>query len=140
MLKQISIFVENKAGRLCAIMETLAAAKIDIRAMTIADTAEFGIVRLVVNDAEKTAAVLRNSSFTAKVTEVVAFTIPDQFGSLYDVVKLLGDNGINIEYSYSLMGKNQKQADIVIKVNDADKAVNILTNANISLISLNDIV
>ncbi|MDR0222384.1 MAG: hypothetical protein LBI38_02460 [Oscillospiraceae bacterium] len=140
MLKQISIFVENKAGRLCAVMETLAAAKIDVRAMTIADTSEFGIVRLIVNDAEKAAGALRENNFTAKITEVIAFTIPDHFGALYDVIKLLGENGVNIEYSYSLMGKNQSEADIVVKVGDAEKAGKILSGAGVKLISPNDAV
>ncbi|MDR0197939.1 MAG: hypothetical protein LBI36_06970 [Oscillospiraceae bacterium] len=140
MLKQISIFVENKSGRLCAVMETLAEAKIDVRAMTIADTAEFGIVRLIVNDAEKAANALKENSFTVKVTEVIAFTIPDHFGALYDVIKLLGENGINIEYSYSLMGKNQKEADIVIKVADAKRAGEILAGAGVKLIEIEDVV
>jgi hypothetical protein len=138
MLKQISIFVENKPGRVCAIMEALAEARIDIRAMTIADTAEFGIVRLIVNDAEKAAAVLRAGDFTARISEVIGISIPDQFGALYDVVKLLGENDINIEYSYSLMGKSHAEADIVIKVKNAEKAMEILNGAGVKLIALGD--
>jgi hypothetical protein len=138
MLKQISIFVENKPGRVCAIMETLAAAKINIRAMTIADTAEFGIVRLIVNDTETAAAALRADDFTARVSDVIAFCIPDRFGALYDVVKLLGENDVNIEYSYSLMGRCNSEASIVIKTKSADRAVEILTNAGVKLVAGND--
>ena len=138
MLKQISIFVENKPGRVCAIMETLADAQIDIRAMTIADTAEFGIVRLIVNDADAAASALRARDFTARVSEVIAFTIPDRFGALYDVVRLLSENDINIEYSYSLMAKNHADADIVIKVRNADKAVGLLEDAGVKLITGNN--
>ncbi|MCL2109936.1 MAG: hypothetical protein FWH20_11410, partial [Oscillospiraceae bacterium] len=81
MLQQISIFVENKTGRLCAIMEALATAKINIRALTIADTAEFGIVRIIVGDVEKAANALHERDFTIKITEVIAFALPDRFGA-----------------------------------------------------------
>ena len=139
MLKQVSVFVENKAGRVHAIMEVFAAAKIDVRAMTIADTAEFGIVRLIVNDAEKAKAALRENNFTAKITDVIGFTIPDEFGALCNVVRTLGEQGVNIEYSYSLMGKNSGEADIVIRVKDSERAQTILAQAGVKLISPPDI-
>ena len=138
MLQQISIFVENKTGRLCAIMEALATAKINIRALTIADTAEFGIVRIIVGDVEKAANALHERDFTIKITEVIAFAIPDRFGAMYDVVKLLGEGGIDIDYSYSLLG-NQKEAEIVIKVKEAAKTTAILEQAGVKLISMEDL-
>jgi len=142
MLQQISVFVENKAGRLCAIVEALNEAKINIRAMNIADTVDYGIVRLVVNDTENAVKTLQGKNFTAKVFDVIAFTIPDRFGALYEVIKLLGDNGINIEYSYSLMGKNQSEAGIVVYVKDAEKTAEaniILKEAGVKLITPEDV-
>ncbi|MCL2633140.1 MAG: hypothetical protein FWD34_01355 [Oscillospiraceae bacterium] len=139
MLQQISVFVENKSGRLYAVMETLSKATVDIRAMTIADTSDFGIVRLIVNDADKALQALNAENFTVKVTDVIGFTIPDKFGALCDVVRVLGEKDINIEYSYSLMGKEKGEADIVIRVNDTQKAEEILTGAGVKLISISDI-
>ncbi len=135
MLKQISIFVENKSGRLCAIMEVLNNAKIDIRALSIADTTDFGIVRLIVNDTDKALQALRENNFTANVTDVIGFTIEDHFGALYNIVKTFTDNQLNIEYSYSLMGKNQGEADIVARVDNSDKAISILKASGVKLIS-----
>jgi len=139
MLQQISIFLENQAGRLSAVTETLSAAGIDVRALTIADTADFGIVRIIARDSAKAVEALRNGGFTVKTTDVIAFEIPDHFGTLYEAVKTLGENGINIEYSYSLAGKNPDRADIVISVKESAKAVEALKKAGISLISIDDV-
>jgi len=139
MLKQISVFVENKAGRLCAVMETLSKNEINVRAMTIADTADFGIVRLIAGDAEKAVFALHSDNFTVKTTDVIGFKIPDRFGTLYEAVKALGGEGINIEYSYSLMGKNKGEADIVVSVKETEKAAAVLAKAGIELITLDDI-
>jgi hypothetical protein len=142
MLQQISVFVENKSGRLCAIVEALNEARINIRAMNIADTADYGIVRLIVNDTDNALKALSNKSFTAKVFDVIAFTIPDKFGALYEVIKLLGDNAINIEYSYSLIGKNQSEAGIVVYVKDAAKSAEageLLKKAGVNLIAPGDL-
>ena len=139
MLQQISVFVENKTGRLCAIMETLAAAQINIRALTIADTADFGIVRLIVGDVGKAATALHEKDFTIKITEVIAFAIPDRPGAMYDVVKLLGEGDIDIDYSYSLVVGQQKDAELVIKTKDADNAVKILSDAGIRLLTMDDL-
>lgn len=141
MLKQISVFVENKSGRLCAIMEVLNEAKINIRALSIADTTDFGIVRLIVNETEKTLEALKENNFTANITNVIGFTIEDQFGALYNVIKTFDDNKINIEYSYSLMGKNHGEADIVIRVEESERerAIEILRKENIKLITAEDI-
>lgn len=121
-------------------METLSKAKIDVRALTIADTADFGIVRIIAPDPDKAVDALRRSDFTVKTTEVIAFEIPDHFGTLYEAVKTLGEGGVNIEYSYSLAGKNKDRVDIVISVKDNAKAVDALKKAGISLVSISDIV
>ena len=96
LIDQISVFVENKAGRLAAVMEILNKNGIDIRAMTVADTADFGILRIIVNDTEKAIAALQADGCTAAVTKVIAFTIPDVSGALYNVIGKINDCGINI--------------------------------------------
>lgn len=139
MLDQISVFVENKTGRLASIMEILNQNKIDIRALTIADTTDFGIVRIIVNGTEKALEALRASGCTATVTKVIGFTIPDYSGALYEVIDAFEEASINIEYCYSLMGKKAGQADIVVRVEDNEKAVKVLGEKNIKLISTEDI-
>ena len=139
MLKQVSIFVENKAGRVHAVMNTLKAAEINVRAMTIAETAEFGIIRLIVSEPEKAKSVLKENGFTAKLTDVIGFTIPDRFGALCDVLQILGEKGINIEYSYSLMGCSHGNANILIRVNEPQKAAMILSGVGIKLFTAEDL-
>ena len=101
-IDQISVFVENKTGRLAGIMEVLNKAGIDIRAMTIADTADFGILRMIVDDTDKAIEALKADGCTAAVTKVIAFTIPDVSGALYNVMGKIHDCGINVEYMYSV--------------------------------------
>ncbi len=139
MLEQISVFIENKAGRLASVMEILNDNKIDIRAITIADTTDFGIIRIVVKDAVTTLAILRENGCTATVTNVLGFTIPDYSGALYEVIAAFEDAGINVEYCYSLMCKREGQADIVVRVDDNNKAVEVLTAKNVKLLSSADI-
>ena len=99
-IKQLSIFVENKKGSLVEIYETLSHAQVDIRAMSIADTQDFGILRLIVSDADKAAAALQQAHCIVSVTDVIGVAINDQAGSLAKVVRLLTDNDVNIEYMY----------------------------------------
>lgn len=139
MLRQISVFIENKTGRLASVMEILNNNKIDIRAMTIADSTDFGIIRIVVKDAEGTLAILRENGCTATSTKVIGFTIPDYSGALYDVIGAFEEAGINVEYCYSLMCKREGQADIVVRVDNNDKAIEVLTAKNIKLLSPDDI-
>jgi hypothetical protein len=123
-------------------VEALNEARINIRAMNIADTADYGIVRLIVNDTENAVKALKSASFTAEIFDVIAFTIPDRFGALYEVIKLLNDHSINIEYSYSLIGKNQSEAGIVVFVKDTVKsaeASEILKKAGVNLIAPRDL-
>lgn len=139
MLDQISIFVENKPGRLAAIMEVLNNEKIDIRAFTIADTTDFGIIRIIVSDTEKAMKALKESGFTAKHSQVIGFTIPDYCGAMNNVISALQNANINIEYSYSLMGKKENKADIAIRVQENDKAQAVLEENGITLIDTKDI-
>lgn len=139
MLKQISVFVENKPGRLATIMEVLNDAQIDLRALSIADTSDFGIVRIIAGDTDKALKALKDFGSTATVTEVIGFTISDHAGALFEVVKAFRDNEINLEYSYSLMGKRLGEADIVIRVENNEKAAKVLTDKGIKLITDNNV-
>lgn len=139
MLEQISVFIENKKGRLASVMEILNNNKIDIRALTIADTTDFGIIRIVVKDAKTTLSILKENDCTATVTKVIGFTISDASGSLYEVIGAFEEAGINVEYCYSLMCKRVGEADIVVRVDDKDKAVEVLEKMNIKLLSVDDI-
>ena len=139
MLEQISVFIENKKGRLASVMEILNNNKIDIRALTIADTTDFGIIRIVVKDAKTTLSILKENDCTATVTKVIGFTISDASGSLYEVIGAFEEAGINVEYCYSLMCKRAGDADIVVRVDDKDKAVEVLEKMNIKLLSADDI-
>ena len=140
MLDQISIFVENKQGRLAAIMDVLHNAQVDIRAYTNADTTDFGSGRIVANDTEKARKSLKDGGFTAKVTQIIGFTIEDIPSAMYKVISALQEAKINIEYSYSLMGKRANQADIAIRVDDNEKTEQVLREKGIKLISTSDIV
>ena len=139
MLEQISVFIENKTGRLAFVMGILKENNIDIRAMTIADTTDFGIIRIVVKDAAAALAILKDNGCTATKTKVVGFTIPDYSGALFDVIAAFEDEGINVEYCYSLMCKREGQADIIVRVDNNDKAIKILTSKSIKLLEPNDI-
>lgn len=140
MLDQISIFVENKPGRLAAIMDALNSNEIDIRAFTIADTTDFGIIRIIVNDTPKALAALKESGFTATHTRVLGFTIPDYCGAMNKVISALQKESINIEYSYSLMGKKENKADIAIRVADNAAAEKVLRDNGIQLIDTSDVI
>lgn len=139
LIDQISVFVENKTGRLAELMEVLNKNNIDIRAMTIADTADFGILRLIVDDTEKALKALHDDCCTAAITKVIAFTIPDVSGALYNVMGKINECNINVEYMYSVMGKTEGRADIVIRVEDTETAIKVLTENGIQLICGKDL-
>ncbi len=140
MLEQISVFIENKKGRLASVMGILKDNNIDIRAMTIADTTDFGIIRIVVKDADGALAILRESGCTATKTKVIAFSVPDQPGGMHSVIDAFESAGINIEYCYSLVTNKEGRASVAIRVDDNDKATEVLTEKGIGLITADDIV
>lgn len=133
-IKQISIFLENKSGRLARITRVLGESKINIRALSIADTTDFGILRLIVNDPDQAFAVLKEGGFTATVTDVIAVEVPDQPGGLAGVLAVLQDAGINIEYLYAFLQKATSAALVVFRVEQLDHAVNILQDHGIRIL------
>jgi len=124
MAKQISIFLENKAGRLAHVTRVLGDAGINIRALSIADTSDFGILRVIVNDPEKAYRILRQADFTVSETEVIAVQVPDSPGGLASVLEKMSEVNLNIEYLYAFIGSSGNDALVIFKVEDIEKARN----------------
>jgi len=133
-VEQISIFLENKSGRLADVTEVLAKAGINIRALSLADTADFGILRLIVNDTEKAKQVLKDNSFTVGKTEVVAIVIPDRPGGLAGILNALKGGGINVEYMYAFVQKSGENAIIIFRFDEIEKAIVALQKAGIRIL------
>ena len=125
-IKQISIFLENTAGRIADVTKVLKDNSINLRAIMIADTADFGILRIITDDSEKALSVLKEAKFTTKTTDVLAISISDKVGALHDVMALFQNNGINIEYLYASLEKTGDTAIIIFKVEDPDKGLKVI--------------
>lgn len=138
-LKQLNIFVENKKGALVEITETLAQHQINIRALSIADTEEFGILRLIVNDNEKATKVLSEKQYLLKTTDVVGVKIGDAPGKLSTALEVLDKEDINVEYLYAFLARTEKHAYVVLRVADNNRAETALENAGYHMITDADI-
>ncbi len=125
-IKQISIFLENAAGRMAEVTRVLKAGGINLRAIMIADTADFGILRIIVDDPERALTVLHDANFTVKTTDVLSVTISDKVGSLADVLHLFEETGINIEYLYAALEKAGETAVVIFKVEDLEKGLAVV--------------
>lgn len=125
-VKQVSVFVENQPGRLVAMLEALAAKDINIRALSIAEGADFGIVRMILSDARQGTTALREAGFTVKETTVIQRDMPDRPGSLLETVSPLAKAGINVEYFYAFIDPTRGKASVVLKVSDPDRAEEVL--------------
>ena len=134
-VKQISVFVENKPGQLAEFTALLRQNNIDMRALSIAETQDFGILRIIVNDSYKTACVLKDEGYVFSITPVLAVAVPDQAGSLYEILKALGDSGINLEYTYAFITRKKDLAYMVMRVADNEKAAQVLTQHGVKLIT-----
>lgn len=133
-IKQLSVFVENKKGSLHDITDVLAKAGIDLRSMCIADTSDYGIVRIIADDAERAQKVLAEAGHTANVRTVTAFAVPDQPGGLAKALNLLESNGVNIEYLYALVTTATDKAYTVMRTDDTKKAEEVLKANGIQLL------
>lgn len=137
--KQLSVFVDNKPNQLTGIMSLLKEAGINIRALSVADTSDFGILRMVVNDTDKAANALKAASYAVTVTEVTAITIPDSPGQLSRVLDILGAEDVNIEYLYAFTGASDRSVSFVIRVDDNDSAAEALTKGGIIMLTEQDL-
>ncbi|MBO4636120.1 MAG: acetolactate synthase [Clostridiales bacterium] len=122
-VKQINVFLENESGRLAEVASELAKNKIDIRALYVADTTEYGILRMLVDKPDEATIVLKTMGFTVSQTNVIAVAIPDVPGTLDKVLEVLSSNGISLEYIYAFVGRASSDAVVVIRVDDNDKAL-----------------
>ena len=132
--EQISIFLENRAGRLDEVARLLAEADINIRALSLADTSDFGILRLIVSDHEKAKAALKANGFTVGRNAVVAVEVPDVPGGLHSILSLLCAGGINVEYMYAFVHQCEQSAVIIVRFDRTDQAIELLQRNNIPII------
>jgi hypothetical protein len=131
-IKQISIFLENNAGRLAEVTKVIAKAGVNIRAISIADTADFGILRIIADKPDAAMAALANGGFTARMTDVLAVEIPDEPGSLAKVMELFKETGVNIEYLYASLEGCSEKAVVIFKVEDVAHGLKIVQDHGLS--------
>lgn len=125
-VKQISVFLENKKGRLAEVTQTLAREKINIRALSLADTADFGVLRIIVNNPERCLTALKTAGFVAQVTEVIAVEVEDTPGGLARILEVLDQDNVNVEYMYAYVEKSRDNAIVICKIDDRERALQVL--------------
>jgi len=137
-IKQLSIFLENKEGRLDKVLKTLADGNINLLSASLADTSEFGVLRLLADDADKAKSILKQAGFTARVDEIIAVVVPDDVGSLAKVIGMINAADINISYIYGL-SIDGEGAPIALKTSDNAKAEALLNEAGVKTLGMDDI-
>ena len=134
-VEQIAVFLENKSGRLAEITAILADNGINIRALSVADTADFGILRLIVDKVERAKTVLKENGFTVGKTNVLAVEVPDRTGGLATVLKSIEAAGLNVEYMYAFVNKTGENAVLIFRFEEMDKAIASLQQGGFTLLS-----
>ncbi len=134
-INQISVFLENKSGRLADVTKVLADGRINIRAMTIADTADFGILRLVVSEPDRASELLEKSGFTVRITKVLGIEIDDKPGGLHKIMDIFKTNGVNIEYLYASLENKNSKAVVIFKVEDVELGLKIVERNSLVAVS-----
>lgn len=137
-LNQLSVFIENKSGRLSEIVSILANAGVDIRALSIADTTDFGILRLIVTDVDLAVSVLKEKNMAVSKTEVIGIKLKDEVGSLASVLQLLTAKGVDVEYSYAFITHSKTNACVVVRVEDNATAIRVLEENGFALVGAID--
>ncbi|MEN6329814.1 MAG: ACT domain-containing protein [Methanobacteriaceae archaeon] len=138
-LKQISVFLENRKGRLWKAMNVLASSGINIRALSIADTSEFGILRMIVPDPHRAKMVLEENNFVVKVNDVIAVEVPDEPGGLDHILGVLTQADINVEYLYAFVEKNEEKAIVVVRTEDVDAGISALEDARVTILGADEV-
>ncbi len=138
-LEQISVFMENRPGSLAGITNVLAQADVNIRALSLADTADFGILRLVVNQPDKARRALKDGGFTVGTTTVLALEIPDRPGGLGRVLQILAAASVNVEYMYAFVQKSGENAVVIFRFDEPDRAAQTLREAGVRVLSGEDV-
>lgn len=139
IVKQISVFLENKPGELKKFAAVLHAHHVDMRALSVAESQEFGVLRLIVDDSEKTAEILKDEHYICAITPVLAVEIPDSPGGLNDVLSIVTENDINLEYMYAFAARKEGSAYMVFRVENAERTVEVLSKKGLHLIGQDEI-
>jgi hypothetical protein len=134
-VEQISVFLENKPGGLAEVTRILKDANINIRALSLADTSDFGILRLIVNDVEKAKVALKANGISVGRTTMVAVEVPDKPGGLYSILELLSKEGVNVEYMYAFVERRGENAVIIFRFDDPDRAIDLLLKAGFTVLT-----
>lgn len=138
-IKQISVFLENRKGRLSKAMNVLSNAGVNIRALSIADTSEFGILRMIVPEPELAEEKLAENNFVVKVNEIIAVEVSDEPGGLDTVLGLLNNANVNVEYLYAFVEKKINKAIVVIRTEDLDASIKVLEEGGVTILSAEEI-
>ena len=139
MIKQLTVFIQNKKGTVVSVTDILSKSNINIRALSVAETQDFGILRLIVNDEKLAEKVLSENGYLIKVIDVIGVKIGDEPGQLTGALSVLDKEGINVEYLYAFMARTEKHAYVVLRVEENDKAESALIKAGYKMISDADI-
>ena len=134
-VRQISIFLENRSGRLSSVLKEVGRAGVNIRALSLADTSDFGILRLIVDDVDKCVKALRDTGHTVSLTEVLAIEVPDHPGGLAGILEALSEAGLNVEYMYAFVSRATEKAVVVFRFENVDAAISALKKADVSVLA-----
>lgn len=139
-VEQLTVFIENKPGRGSKIFNILAEGGINLVSSTIADTNDFGLLRIIADDPAKAKKILKENNISAKSTEIIVVSLPDKVGGMAHVLNVISENGINIAYMYAFVSRRPGQVVIGVKVDNLEESVKKLREANLNLLSLDDII
>lgn len=138
-VKQISVFLENKPGQLAAFTDVISKGGINLRALSLAEAEDFGIVRVIVDDVYNATAVLKAEGYVFSITDVIAIAIPDIPGGLNQIIHVFGDNGVNLEYMYAFSSNKAGVANMIFRVKDVAKAIDVLKDKGITPVRQEDL-
>jgi hypothetical protein len=133
LIQQLSVFLDNSPGRLNAATKVLSKAGINMRALTLADTSDFGVLRVIVDKPEEAMKILKENNFAAKITEVLVVEMEDTPGGLTQILDILEEGQVNIEYMYAFVGTKPRKALVIFRVNKPDQAIELLKNGHVRL-------
>ncbi|WP_432822956.1 ACT domain-containing protein [Trichloromonas sp.] len=133
-VEQISIFIENKSGRLAEVTRVLGEAGVNIRALSLADTSDFGILRLIVNKTDQAKSVLKEKGFTVNKTDVVAVEVPDRPMGLFGILEILDQGKVNVEYMYAFVERCGENAVIIFRFDNTEEAIQVLTQGGVNIL------
>ncbi|MDD5699399.1 MAG: hypothetical protein PHH77_12365 [Victivallaceae bacterium] len=139
IIQQISVFVENKSGKLHEVAAVLAGENVNIRALSLADSASFGVLRMIVDKTDIAYKALKAAGLTVKISEVVAIEVPDKVGGFAEVMKVMNDAGINVEYMYAFVEKNQDNAILIFRFDDVRGTLAILKDKGLRMLQAREV-